>query len=197
MTISTIHRINPITETTQTIKPPITGIGKKIIITRFIMAKTMMEATRLVPCSVVILSVGTKDKRDAMTATAMFVSEKPPLLTVSVAKHILSHDLIDRTGEFVLNVASFDQVKLAAQLGATHGAKVDKFKKFKLKSLKGQHIQSPMIADAFAHLECRVITSMPAATYTVFLAEVVGHHVNRALKPVVWFDNQYYSLKSL
>ena len=161
------------------------------------MAKTMMEATRLVPCSVVILSVGTKDKRDAMTATAMFVSEKPPLLTVSVAKHILSHDLIDRTGEFVLNVASFDQVKLAAQLGATHGAKVDKFKKFKLKTAKATHIQSPLIKDSYANLECRVITSMTAATYTVYLAEVVACQVNRESEPIAWFDNTYCSLKKL
>jgi len=47
---------------------------------------------------------------------------------VSVAKHILSHDLIERAGEFVLNVASRNQVKWAAKLGSTHGRDIDKFK---------------------------------------------------------------------
>ncbi len=161
------------------------------------MAEKIAEATRMLPCSVVLLSVATEGKKDAMTATAMFVSEKPPLLTVSVAKHIVSHELIEQAGDFVLSVASPEQVDLARQLGATHGDKVDKFKKFKLKTTKATHVQSPMIKDSYANLECRVITSMTAATYTVYLAEVVGHHVNRALEPVVWFDNQYYALKSL
>lgn len=161
------------------------------------MAETIMKASRVVPCSVVILSVGTKEKKDAMTATAMFVSEKPPLLTVSVAKHIVSHELIERAGEFVLNVASPEQKELATHLGSTHGARVDKFKKFKLKTAKATHVQSPIIKDSYANLECRVITSMAAATYTVYLAEVVACQVNRELEPIVWFDNRYYSLKRL
>ena len=38
------------------------------------------------PCSVVFVSTAHEDKRDIMTATAMFVSEKEPLLVISVAK---------------------------------------------------------------------------------------------------------------
>ena len=158
------------------------------------MAKKIMKATRTLPCSVVLLSVETKEEKDAMTATATFVSEDPPLVTVSVAKHIVSHDLIERAGEFVLNVASTGQVDLARHLGSNHGARVDKFKKFKIQTAKASKLKSPVIKDSFASLECRVITSMTAATYTVYLAEVVAHQVNNKLKPVTWFDNAYYSL---
>ena len=55
------------------------------------MKENLEKATRLVPCSVVLLSVGTEERQDAMTATAMFASESPPLFTVSVANtHCLS-----------------------------------------------------------------------------------------------------------
>lgn len=158
------------------------------------MATKTMKATRTLPCSVVLLSVETKEKRDAMTATAMFVSEDPPLVTVSVAKHIVSHELIERAGEFVLNVASTEQADLAKQLGGTHGARVDKFKKFKIQTQKPSKVKSPVIKNSFASLECRVITSMTAATYTVYLAEIVAHKVNDKLKPVAWFNNKYFSL---
>jgi flavin reductase (DIM6/NTAB) family NADH-FMN oxidoreductase RutF len=161
------------------------------------MAEKKTEATRILPCSVVLLSAGTKGKKDAMTATAMFVSEKPPLITVSVAKHIVSHELIEQAGEFVLNVASPEQAGLARQLGATHGDKVDKFKEFNVKTAKASHVQSPMIKDSYANLECRVITSMTAATYTIYLAEVVAFQVNGKSEPIAWFDNTYYSLKKL
>lgn len=158
------------------------------------MSKKNINANRTLPCSVVLLSVATKQKKDAMTATAMFVSEDPPLVTVSVAKHIVSHELIEKAGEFVLNVASTDQVDLAKQLGSTHGEQVDKFKKFKIQIAKASKVKSPIIKDAFACLECQVITSITAATYTVYLAEVVAHHVNNKLKPIAWFDNTYFLL---
>jgi len=88
------------------------------------------EVTRMVPCSVVFLSVGTKDSKDAMTATATFVAEDLPLLMVSVSKQSTCHELIEKSGEMALNVASVDQVDLARKLGATHGRDVDKFKTF-------------------------------------------------------------------
>jgi flavin reductase (DIM6/NTAB) family NADH-FMN oxidoreductase RutF len=59
------------------------------------MKKRILDVTRVVPCSVILLSVKTKEERDVMTASAMFVSENPPLFVVSVAKHLLSHDLIE------------------------------------------------------------------------------------------------------
>jgi len=158
------------------------------------MAKKFVKATRSVPCSVVLLSVASKNKQDAMTATAIFVSEDPPLVTVSVAKHIVSHDLIEAAGEFVLNVASTGQAELAKKLGATHGRRVDKFKKFNVKKLKATKVKSPMIRDSYANIECRVITSMTAATYTIYLAEVVAYKVNGKLKPIAWFDNKYFAL---
>ena len=44
----------------------------------------------ILPCAVTLLSAGTKEKRDAMTATAMFVSEDLPLVVVSVKSAVKS-----------------------------------------------------------------------------------------------------------
>jgi len=42
------------------------------------------------PCSVVFVSTAHGEFRDIMTATAMFVSEKEPLLAISVAQDHLT-----------------------------------------------------------------------------------------------------------
>ena len=130
-----------------------------------------------------------------MTASAMFVSENPPLLVVSVAKHIVSHDLIEWAGEFVLNVASTNQVRLAKQLGFTHGREGDKFKKFKVPTGRSGKIRSPLIKGSFANLECKVITSLSAANYIIYLAEVVAHKVDQKLTPIAWYNNKYFTLQ--
>ena len=156
--------------------------------------KNLGKISRLVPCSVTLLTVATKEKQDAMTASAMFVSEAPPLLVVSVAKHIVSHDLIQKAGEFVLNVASTSQVKLTMQLGFTHGREVDKFKKFSIPKAKASKIGSPFIKGSFANIECKVITSLSAANYVIYLAEVVAYKLDTKRSPIVWYRNRYFAL---
>jgi len=158
------------------------------------MDENLSRSSRIVPTSVILLTVATKEKQDAMTASAMFVSEDLPLLVVSVAKQILTHDLIEEAGEFVLNVASSDQAKLARKLGATHGREVDKFKEFDISTEKASKVNAPMIKGSFAHLECKVVTSHSAGNYTIYVAEVVDYKVDDNLVPVAWHQNNYFVL---
>ena len=159
------------------------------------MKHNLFNVTHLVPCSVILLSAATKTKKDAMTATSMFVAEDPALFVVSVAKNCLTHQLIEESGEFVLNVASEDQVKLARALGATHGSRVDKFKKFRIATEKARKVGAPLLKGSFAHLECKVITSTPLGKYTLFLAEVVDYQTNEKLAPLAWQADRYFALK--
>ena len=73
------------------------------------------------PCPVVFISTAYGEKRDIMTATAMFVSEKEPLLAVSVAKAHLTAQLIEQAGAFTLVMASAVQQELVWKLGSTKG----------------------------------------------------------------------------
>ena len=89
------------------------------------------------PCSVVFVSTCHGKTRDIMTATAMFVSEKEPLLVISVAKNHLTERLIDQTGKFTLVIAGEDQKQLAMQVGSIKGQAVDKFEKFSIRTVTG------------------------------------------------------------
>jgi flavin reductase (DIM6/NTAB) family NADH-FMN oxidoreductase RutF len=158
------------------------------------MKKEMSKASRIMPCSVNLLTVGTKTEREAMTATAMFVSENPPLFVVSVQKHITAHGLIEKTGEFVLNVASIGQVKLAKQLGMSHDKVIDKFKEYGIATENAATIESPVIKGSFANIECKVITSFTAGRFTVYVAEAINFAVDEKAKPMIWDLNRYYAL---
>ncbi len=159
------------------------------------MKKEMLNVSHLMPCSVVLLSAGNGAKKDAITATSMFVSEDPPLFVVSVDRGHLTHALIEETGQFVLNVASVGQVKLARGLGSTHGDKVDKFKKFAIKTEKAKVVSAPIIKGSSVSIECNVLTSFPVSTYTVYLASPVDFTVNKDLTPLAWHFNRFYSMK--
>ncbi len=156
--------------------------------------KKISSITHLMPCSVALLTAGTVDNKDATTVTCMFISEELPHLVVSVDKNSMSHQLIEKTGDFVLNIVSREQVNLARQLGASHGAKVDKFKKFKIPTEPGSVDDVSLIKGSLASLECKVITSFPAYRHTVYLAEVVNYKVDDAQTPVAWYKDGYFVL---
>ena len=158
------------------------------------MDKDLLKATRAVPCSVVLLSVGTTEKKDAMTATAMFVAENLPLLTVSLSKSSTCHELIEQTGECCINVASVEQVHLARQLGAAHGREVDKFTKFNIPVQEPSIVKAPRIRGSFANLECAVITSHQAGNYIVYIMEVVAFSIDKKGVPLAWCGEHYYAL---
>ena len=48
--------------------------------------KILAKATQQLPCSVVIVSAKAGNRQGAMTATAMYAYQVPPLLVVSISK---------------------------------------------------------------------------------------------------------------
>ena len=160
------------------------------------MEKDLLKATRMVPCSVVLVTAAAGAKRDAMTATAMFVSENLPLITISLAKSSTCRALIEESGECVLNVASVSQVNLARKLGSTHGGQTDKFGEFNIPVMKSSKMEAPSIPGSCANLECKIITSHQVGNYIVYIAEVVAYDVDEKQSPMVWHGNRYFSAEN-
>ena len=150
--------------------------------------------TGILPCAAVILTVAAGGRRDAMTATAVFVSEDRPLVSVSVAEHVLTHDLIEEAGEFVVNLATPEQVEMVRNLGSAHGRDVDKFERFNIATEPSQKLGAPRLAGSYACLECRVVASHQAATYRVYEAEVVAYGWDKERGPLVWHQGRYFAL---
>jgi flavin reductase (DIM6/NTAB) family NADH-FMN oxidoreductase RutF len=142
--------------------------------------------TGLLPCPAVIVTSTSGERRDAMTGTAFFVAEIPPLLSVSVAGQHLTNELIEESGEFVVNLATAEQVELLHKLGSTHGRDLDKFEEFGVGAEPGETVGAPRISGAYACLECRVVESHSAGTYRVYTAEVAASAVHEERRPLLW-----------
>ena len=95
------------------------------------------------PCSVVFVGTAHGEQRDIMTATAMFVSEKEPLLAISVAQGHLTEKLIEQSGNFTLVIAGQGQKQLAMQVGSVKGDAGDKFEKFQNSNRKNHRCPHP------------------------------------------------------
>ena len=148
------------------------------------------------PCPVVFISVASGDKRDIMTATAMFVSEAEPLLAISVAKGHITHDLIAEAGTFTLTIASESQKVLAVQLGSMRGGDEDKFRRFAIETIPNQSGKAIIPKGASAWMECNVIGDQEVDGYHLLIARVVAQG-NLGNPPMVWRGDAFFGLKAV
>jgi flavin reductase (DIM6/NTAB) family NADH-FMN oxidoreductase RutF len=145
------------------------------------------------PCSVVFVSTAHEEKRDIMTATAMFVSEKEPLLLISVAKNHLTEKLITQSGKFTMVIAGADQEKLAMQVGSAKGEDTDKFERFAIKASPGAGGAALVPVGAAAWMACDVESSSEIKGYRLFIGRVVDQN-DTGKPPLVWHKDGFFKL---
>ena len=148
------------------------------------------------PCSVVFVSTAYEEKRDIMTATAMFVSEKEPLVAISIAKDHLTDQLIEKSGEFVLVVASEQQKDLVWQLGSVKGEEGDKFTQFSISTFEFQPGKALVPEGAAAWMACQVVSEQDVDGYRLLVARVVDQN-DMGNPPLVWQKNELFTLEPL
>ena len=145
------------------------------------------------PCSVVFISTAHGEERDIMTATAMFVSEKEPLLLISVAKNHLTEKLITQSGKFTVVIAGEDQRQLSLQLGSLKGEGIDKFKHFSVKTMPTEAGEALIPEGAAAWLSCETESSQEITGYRLFIGRVVKQS-DTGNPPLVWRKNGFFAL---
>jgi flavin reductase (DIM6/NTAB) family NADH-FMN oxidoreductase RutF len=142
---------------------------------------------------VVFVSTAHEEKRDIMTATAMFVSEKEPLLVISVAKGHLTEKLITQSGKFTLVIAGADQENLAMQVGSAKGEDTDKFERFAIKASPGAGAAALVPDGAAAWMACDVESSSEIKGYRLFIGRVIDQK-DTGKPPLVWHKDGFFKL---
>jgi len=99
------------------------------------------------------------------------VSEEPPRVAVAVDVESYTHELIEKYGEYTVNVLPVDKLNLVYRVGSTSGREVDKSQWFKYR--RGEKVGAPVILDSLAYLECKVVDTHEAEDVTLFIADVL------------------------
>lgn len=144
------------------------------------MHKSQVEleaAYRLInPGGVALISVGDRERDNLFAVTWNTpVRKDPPLLAIVSGKGHHSYDFIARTGEFGVNVPHAGMVDAVLGCGSVSGRTgVDKFERFGLTRQKAAKITAPLVEQALAGLECRVIQVVDLGTSALLIAQVVA-----------------------
>lgn len=134
------------------------------------------------PVPAVMVSVADQNHRPNIitVAWAGTVCTNPPMVSISVRPSRYSYEIIEKTGEFVINLTNEKLAKACDYCGVVSGRDVDKFKKTGLTPVPVEHVKAPAIAESPVNIACRVVESHPLGSHTMFVAEVLGVTVDDA-----------------
>ena len=91
------------------------------------------------------------------------VSMEPPMVAIAVHKGCLTHDFIERSGEFSVNVPGLPLLERVRDAGTMSGLEVDdKFVELGLEPMAGEALDAPLVSGCLGHLECSVVEAFEA-----------------------------------
>jgi flavin reductase (DIM6/NTAB) family NADH-FMN oxidoreductase RutF len=127
-------------------------------------------------------------KRNAQIAVAIGAASivpGMPRVAVQIYKRNLSHSLIDHSGAFALNFLAKEQLHLIQAFGLVSGRDADKLAG--IEYVLG-HSGSPLLANCWGYLDCRVVNAMDGGDMTCFLGEVLEGDTLTESGPLWWRD---------
>ncbi len=134
------------------------------------------KPTALVTCK------DSKGKANIITIAAItVVSHQPPIFMIAVRENRFSHDLINDSREFVINMPTTDQIEATHLCGRISGRGCDKFEVSALTPISASEVQVPLIYECPINIECKVVGTARPGTHTLFFGEAVAVHVEDKL----------------
>lgn len=159
------------------------------------------------PVPAVMVSCGSMEKSNIVTvAWTGTVNTNPAMAYISLRPSRYSYEIINKTGEFVINITTEALAFATDWCGVKSGRDVDKFAEMKLTKQKAEHLNCPIIAESPVNIECRVKEIIPLGSHDMFLSEVVGCMADKefmdengrfdfaAAKPICYSHGEYYGM---
>lgn len=164
------------------------AVGKPITADQF---KLGMRSLAGAVCVITSAHAG---HRYGMTATAVCsVSAEPPTVLVCINKNASTHDAIDRSGTYCVNVLRAEDSELSNVFsGAQRGEG-----RFRSGAWTRLATGAPVLIDSLASFDCRVVKRVAHGSHTIFLGQVEQILFGKKGKPLLYADGQYAKLASL
>lgn len=162
----------------------------------------------LYPVPAVLVTTRGIDGRDNVCTVAWTgtVCSDPVMVSISVRPSRLTYRYLKETGVFVINLTTEALVRATDLCGVKSGRDTDKFREAGLTLEEADEIRCGCIRESPVSMECRVTDAKELGVHTMFLAEVLCVHADRAYmdstgrfdlmraRPIVYSHGDYCGL---
>mgnify|MGYP001030818327 CR=1 FL=1 len=158
------------------------------------------------PKVAVIVTASAHGKDNAMTAAwHSSISLEPPLYGVSISPKRFTYQLITESKEFGINFIPLEKASLAASIGGISGQEIDKFERLNIEKEKPLRTGVPILKDAYAAYECKLVDTKPYGDHIWVIGEIVAVHFFKEaftseesldlgkMKPLLYLGSDFYA----
>ena len=141
------------------------------------MSKTAFKpGTMIYPLPAVMVSCGDSPENYNIITVAWTgtLCSDPPMCYISVRPERHSHELISRTGEFVINLTTEALARATDWCGVRSGRDYNKFREMCLHAEEAQLVKAPLIKESPLNIECKVFEVRHLGSHDMFMANVVA-----------------------
>ena len=122
---------------------------------------------------------GKKSKYNMITLEwFMKTSIKPPMFAISIGHTRYSHECLQNVRFFNLCLPSKEMTEISMICGSKSGRDIDKFEVTGVKWFAGRLAKLPIIEEAKANFECKIISQVRSGDHTIFVGEVKHSWLN-------------------
>jgi flavin reductase (DIM6/NTAB) family NADH-FMN oxidoreductase RutF len=107
------------------------------------------------------------------------VSSEPLMFLLGIDEEAYTLELIRKTRQFVVAFPGERQARETLFVGSRHGRGIDKFAACGLRTQEAAVVKAPLVADAVANFECRLVEITRPGDCPLIVGRVVAAHVNR------------------
>ncbi len=133
------------------------------------------SGTFIYPIPAVMVSCGDMENSNIITvAWTGILNTNPAEVYISVRPQRFSHDIIEKTGEFAINLTTSKLAFATDWCGVKSGSKLNKFKEMNLTKEKLNNIKCPGIKESPVTIECKVKEIKRLGSHDMFIADVLS-----------------------
>ncbi len=148
------------------------------------MSKQIWKPGNMVyPVPAVLVSCGDRTGRTNIFTVAWTgnICTNPPMVYISVRPSRYSYELIEDSGEFVINLTTKALTKAADYCGVRSGRDEDKWKACGLTPEPAKELSfAPLIKESPVNIECRVKSHQDLGSHRMYIADVLNVHADEA-----------------
>jgi flavin reductase (DIM6/NTAB) family NADH-FMN oxidoreductase RutF len=150
----------------------------------------MQQAIEKITNGVAVVTSRSGDKINGLSVAWMSqVSTNPPLVMVAIGETKYTHELIEKSKAFAINILSDKQKNNAKHFGLQTGRKVNKLSSIEYELRK---TGSPILKECIAYLDCKVHKSIVVGDHTIFVGEIVDADVKTQEAPLIYNSKDYF-----
>jgi flavin reductase (DIM6/NTAB) family NADH-FMN oxidoreductase RutF len=140
------------------------------------MKTAFKPGTMIYPLPAVMVSCGDAPENYNIITIAWTgtICSDPPMCYISVRPNRHSHAIIERTGEFVINLTTTELARATDWCGVKSGRDVNKFREMGLHAEQGQIVKAPLIKESPLNIECKIVEVKKLGSHDMFIANVVA-----------------------